>query len=165
MEVPAREVLEVVWDGMAEPGVVVFGLYGAAGPAAPPSFPHEAWPLDTDVRSHLLHGNGWRVFEWDIRVGRWPTGETWRAAVGATLQSLVDEGAVVAWLGVEGRFCDPPDLFDPACMPGGVLAVALPDKPLDCRVDPDEPLQTLSDEEMHALRANVPLPRRPQDTE
>lgn len=131
----------MVWDGSEEPGVLVFGLFPPEATMAP-AFPHDRWPSETAVRHATLGGDGWQVWEWAVQLDRWPTGAGWRAAVEAALSALLDDGAEIAWLGMEGRFCDPPHLFDPASMPGGVLAVARPGDALDCRVDPDEPLRT-----------------------
>ena len=61
-------------------------------------------------------------------------------------------GCRVAWVGAEEiPFCDPPGLFDPACMTGGVLAWPI-DGSFGCPLDPDQPLTAASDEEMLQLR-------------
>ncbi len=93
------------------------------------------------------------VVVWDVAIVAWPTGQAWRDSVRRTLEALVDAGARVAWVGREGYFCDPPDLFDPTFMSGGVLAAMTSGGEFRCAVDPDQALATLTDDELLRLRA------------
>jgi hypothetical protein len=66
---------------------------------------------------------------------------------------LIDVGCRVAWVGAEGiPFCDPPGLFDPDCMTGGVLAWLTSDGWFGCPLDPDQPLEPAPDRQLLRLR-------------
>ncbi|MBW3615958.1 MAG: hypothetical protein KY439_11740, partial [Actinobacteria bacterium] len=82
----------------------------------------------------------------------WPPREVWLRSVRATFEVLVNAGASVAWIGLEGFFCDPPNLFDPAFMSGGVLAAMTSTGEFLCPLDPDEPVVALDDKELLRLR-------------
>lgn len=99
---------------------------------------------------------------WDARVARWPSAEEWATVVLTTLQALRSAGATVAWFGLEGFFVDPPLLFDPNVMSGGVWAALDEDgilygpPPLNGRFEP------LSDTVLTNLRRCVaPLAAAP----
>jgi hypothetical protein len=92
------------------------------------------------------------VIVWDVAIAVWPSGDAWTRSVQGTLKLLVDCGARVAWIGLEGFFCDPPDLFEPALMSGSVLAAMTSDGCFCCPVDPDQPLATLTDKDLLQLR-------------
>lgn len=151
VEKPAREVMDVVVNGSIRAGISVYGLRPPQGGNIPP-FPSDYWPNELEMNAHRLTGEQWEVLNWDVVLIEWPRGPAWRAAVRRTFSALIGYGCVVAWLGSEGFFCDPPGLFDPDCMTTGVLAALTADGEFVCRVDPDEPLRTLSDEEMLRLR-------------
>ncbi|HVX46630.1 MAG TPA: hypothetical protein VHC49_22245 [Mycobacteriales bacterium] len=50
------------------------------------------------------------------------------------------------------NFCDPPDLFSPECMSEGILAALTSAGEFVGSVDPDAPLNPLTDEQMLRLR-------------
>lgn len=148
--IPAREVLTIVWQGEFHPGVIAYGLRRQDS-TSNPLFPSGAWPVGTEVEEFRLTGDAWEVVRWDILVVKWPNPANWPDVIRQTLSSLLQSEAVVAWLGQEGGFCDPPYLFDPECMTGAVFAALTSDIFL-CPLDPDEPLRSLSDQELAQLR-------------
>ena len=83
-------------------------------------------------------------------------GERWQRAVRVTLQAMVDRGARVAWLGAEGvPFCDPPELFSPECMSGGVLGWITDSGEYSCELDPDRPIARAADDTLLKLRLHA----------
>ncbi|MEJ2855486.1 MULTISPECIES: hypothetical protein [unclassified Saccharothrix] len=154
MKTPAREQLTVFVAGDEVAGFTVYGLARRHSRRVP-AFPVDLWPDGTNAEESLLHGETWEVPCWDVAVGSWPTGAAWLEAVRGTLEHVVEQGCVVAWLGGEGRpFCDPPGLFDPACMSGGVLASLTAGGDFRCPLDPDEPIKAISDTQMLELRGS-----------
>lgn len=151
---PAREVLTIFLGGSEEvPGLSFYGLATDAVAVGAAQFPQSRWPMCPAPEPTLLQGEDWRVLGWDLHVAAWPTGERFRDAIRATLQELASVGCRVAWVGAEGiPFCDPPGLFDPDCMTGGVLAWLSREGAFECPLDPDQPLAAVSDEEMLQLR-------------
>lgn len=151
---PARERLTIFLGGSEEvPGLSFYGLTTHAVKAHVPQFPRGRWPMCPAPEATLLQGEDWRVAGWDLHVASWPTGDGFRDAIRATLQVLINVGSRIAWVGAEGiPFCDPPGLFDPACMTGGVLAWLSREGAFGCPLDPDQPLTAASDEEMLQLR-------------
>ena len=83
----------------------------------------------------------------------WLTGDAWQADIRRLLTSIIEQGAQIAWLASEGApFADPPDLFDPTEMSGGVYAYLTATGRYVCPLDPGEPWQVVRDEEMLLLR-------------
>lgn len=149
--IPARELLTVIAHGEFRPGIIAYGLRDSTA-SKNASFPYEIWSAEIEVNEHLLHGDSWEVVRWDIQIDRWPEPDAWEDVVKETLSSLITAGAVVAWLGQEGFFADPPDLFKPEQMTGGVLAAMTESGDFVCPVDPDKPLKTLPDSKLLELR-------------
>lgn len=154
MRIPAREGLTVVLDGQLVPGVIFYAL---TRPGAMNSvvFPIESWSSE-GARSFRLGGQSWEVRGWDLPLNEWPRGLEWARAVQETLKHLVDSGAVVAWLDAEGcPFSNPPDLFSAQWMSGAVLAAMTSAGEFICAVDPDLPVQAVSDDELASLRRHA----------
>lgn len=149
--IPAREVLTVIADGEFRSGVIAYGLRQSARTETP-LFPHSAWPDGTSVEEYVLRGENWQVIRWDIEISSWPVGEAWEQVVKRTLSALLEAEAVVAWLGQEGVFSDPPDLFKPEYMTGGVLGAMTDSGELVLSMKPDEPLRSLTDSQLLQLR-------------
>jgi hypothetical protein len=148
----ARDALTVVVGGEEAPGLIAYGLT-APGGWRQGRFPADAWPAAPEADEIVLHGEGWRVYAWEVPVVRWPGGVSFTNAVRRTLEALTRGGCAVAWAGAEGLpFCDPPGLFDPACMSGGVLAWMTDDGQFACPLDPDRALSPVSDAELLKLR-------------
>lgn len=154
MEPPARETLTVFVAGEELPGVIVYGL---RGPGLPPiEFPSREWQLSHDPQPFRLHGDSWEVIGWDLAVATWPSAEDWPRVIERTLSAILATGCMVAWLGAEGcPFSDPPDLFSPDWMDGGVLAALTAQGDFLCPLSPDEPLRTLSTTDLELLRARA----------
>lgn len=154
MSVPAREGLTVFFDGDEVPGVIFYAL-ARPGTMSSIVFPIGLWPRG-EARPFRLGGESWEVHGWDLALGEWPRGRDWTRAVHDTLNSLVDAGAVVAWVGAEGcPFRDPPYLLSSEWMSGGVLAAITSAGRFICAVDPDLPVQALSDDELVSLRRHA----------
>lgn len=151
MQPPAREQLEIIWRGEQVPGITFYGLLPRGAWSEKP-FPEYLWRWGVETGSSLLHNERWEVIVWDVAIAAWPPSEEWRSAIRQTLQWLVDAGASVAWVGLEGYFCDPPELFDPSCMSGGVSAALTRAGEFFCPLDPHQPLATLSDADLVRLR-------------
>jgi hypothetical protein len=118
---PRDEALRVYWRGEETTGLLLYGLrspstvkvvieFGAWGDGA---VSDEPW---------LLHGPGWQVDVWTLRLDALPTRDRWVGNLMATLDQLIEAGYQVAWFATEGDFVDPPHLFDPRVMGEGVYA-------------------------------------------
>lgn len=151
MRPPAREVLTVYWDGEEAAGFIVFAL-GGAERQRPCALPDLRWTMEPDVRPSTLAGDQWKVDAWYIRVAAWPTPQVFRDSMRRVLCGLVEEGYSVAWIGIDGSFVDPPDLFMPESMSGGVLAACSASTGFILGVELDQPLRALADHEMLRLR-------------
>jgi hypothetical protein len=154
MEAPARDTLTVFVEGEELPGVIVYGLRRPC--RAPIEFPGREWHLSHEPQPFRLYGETWEVVGWDLALAAWPTSQDWPGVVQRTLSVMVAAGCVVAWLGAEGcPFSDPPDLFSPDWMDGGVLAALTSQGDFRCPVNPDEPLRYLSAADLELLRARA----------
>ncbi len=151
MRHPAREVLTVYWDGEEAAGFIVFAL-GGPNQQRPCVLPGLDWTEEPDVRPSALAGEQWKVAAWYIRVAAWPTPQVFRNSMRRVLCALVEEGYSVAWIGIDGSFVDPPELFIPESMSGGVLAACSKATGFLAGVDLDQPLRALADHEMLRLR-------------
>jgi hypothetical protein len=152
---PAREVLVIVADGEEVPGLTTYGLTTRAGWRSS-EFPADAWVTAPEISEFMLYGVTWGIMTWDVPITIWPTGDEFVRAVRRTLRAMIEGGCRVAWVGAEGfPFCDPPGLFDPACMSGGVLAWMTDAGDFDCPLDPDRPVTWVRDEVLLALRSHT----------
>ena len=153
MMTPAREVLRVIHGGEELPGVTFYGLVPRGG-WAHPDFSVDLWVSGGRVEEFMLYGEVWEIPCWDFALNAWPSGDGWSKSVRETLQWICENGSTVGWMSAEGRpFCDPPFLFDPGCMSGGVLAYITPDGNFECAVDLDGPLQSVQDGTLRSLRS------------
>jgi RHS repeat-associated protein len=113
--------LRVYWQGELTDGVLLYGLRAAATGRA--GLVEAPWPPGTEATDPwLLHGPGWCVDVWTVRVVQWPAPDRWRSTIEASLRRVVESGYVVAWFSTEGDFVDPPQLFDPRYMGDGMYA-------------------------------------------
>lgn len=151
MKRQAQEVLRVFWEGEEVPGLTFYGLR-RRGHSDTPVFPADAWDSLADHRRSHLHGDLWEVIVWDVRVARWPSAEKFHQVVRQTLEALLVGSCSVAWVGREGFFVDPPDLFLPEFMSEGVLAALSRETGFRIAVALDEPMQFLLDDELQELR-------------
>jgi hypothetical protein len=143
--------MTVYWDGEEATGFIVFAL-GGPQVKRPRTLPNLDWPVEFDVRSSTLTGERWKVAVWYVRVSAWPTARRFRDSIRQLLCGLVGEGYSAAWVGIDGSFVDPPELFMPKAMSGGVLAACSDTTGFLEAVDLDEPFRALSDEDMLRLR-------------
>jgi hypothetical protein len=151
----ARDSLTIFIDGEETPGFIVYGL-APRGTRAPAAFPSAAWVANPRADESVLHGEAWEVKFWEVPMIIWPTGDEFVAAVRRTLGAMIDRDCRVAWIGAEGiPFCDPPQLFDPGCMSGGVLAWMTDDRRFQCPLRPDRALAPIADDQLLALRTHA----------
>ncbi|MGW2092864.1 hypothetical protein [Promicromonospora sukumoe] len=110
-------------DGDEMLGLILYGLWAGASPPINASDLPELDPLGTSVRPFQLVGEGWSIRGLDVGFA---AETSYRAAVegwDGLLDTFLDRGASLAWLGSEGLpFADPPDLFTTEWMEDGVLA-------------------------------------------
>ncbi len=148
---PAREDLVIYWDGEEVAGFTVHALRRRSRIEIPRLHPVR-WVRDAAIKSSALHGKHWEVCVWDVRIEVWPRAADFAEAIQQVLYGLIGDGFAVAWIGLEGYIADPPLLFAPQAMSGGVLAACSDQTGFLSVLDLDAPLQTLSDVELGALR-------------
>ena len=152
MRPPLREVMTVIRDGLQVPGMSFYALLGEEALERDVAFPSGGWPEATEHSVPMLRGEGWHVLIWDVALPVWPLMESFKSAVATTFAAMLSAGSVVTWIGREGYFCDPPQLFLPECMSGGVLAAESADGKTWIDLDPDAPLSALPDSVLMELR-------------
>lgn len=151
MKPPAREVLTIYWGGEETAGFTVHALRGRSEEPIPDLAPLD-WPGEVEVKLTVLHGENWEVLVWDVRVDVWPSPGEFERSVRDVLCGLVAEGFSASWIGLEGYFVDPPRLFLPEAMTGGVLAACSGETGFLPAVRLDLPLQAITDCGLLALR-------------
>lgn len=151
----ARDALVVVVDGEEVPGITIYGL-ARRGHRRTAVFPSQAWIGEPSVDEFVLRGDTWEITCWELPIVVWPTRDELMDAVRVSLAALIEADCSVASLGAEGLpFCDPPALFDPRCMSGGVLASMTARGQFECALHPDGPLSPVSDEQLSILRRHA----------
>jgi len=151
MKPPAREVLTVYRDGEETAGFAVYAIRDRRGETKP-ALVAQSWPGLSEVTPLLLHGERWEVCVWDVSVHAWPSADEFDRSLRDLLCGLVSGGFAVAWIGLEGYFADPPHLFLPDAMSGGVLAACSGKTGFVPAVRLDEPLHAITDDGLLALR-------------
>ncbi len=141
----------VYYQGEETPGLAFYSLCCAKDGPAPP-FPSAMLPHVAAVTHFTLWGPGWRVFKWEVAIDAWAAGPVLAPALIAVLDRLNDHPGRVSWIGDGFLFCDPPELFSPSCMSGGVLLAVDGRGQVYGHFDPDEPMQPLDDATMLELR-------------
>ena len=143
--------LTVYWQGQKITGLLRYGLRR----------PHERvqielndfWPQGTECSAPwLLHGEGWAVDLWTVRLEQMPCGSEWRMMLQIALDRRLQAGYTVAWFATEGDFADPPALFDPAVTGEGVYAAASRDAGFICRDEGAGDLRVLTDADLAEVR-------------
>lgn len=147
-----KSALRVFLEGEEQPGII-FYAYWRGEPQVEPVFPLNVWPKGSKVKSYRLFGEGWTVLTWDLAVKELPPQTVWTNLIRKTLELFIETGARVAWCGFEGYFADPPSLFAPKEMSGGVYAALTAELGFLCTLKLEEPLETLADEVLLKLRA------------
>lgn len=158
MQATTRNSLSIFWGGEERGGILAYGLWPRR-PVSPPRFPQEAWPEHTEWKSVRLGGEGWFVCLWEILISTWPHANEWAITINETLKAFTDAGAEVAWCGIEGYFVDPPSLFAPSEMSGGVWALLRSDGALYGPPELDLPFATLPDEVLIQAREHLSILR------
>ncbi|NNG20988.1 hypothetical protein HJ590_15750 [Naumannella sp. ID2617S] len=144
----AKDTMQIFLNGEERPGFLLYGLFPADADPWPSALPAEAL-----ARRYDLDGDDWRVCLWTLPVTEWLTGAAWQSAISHLLTSICERGAKVAWLASEGAaYADPPWLFDPEEMSGGVYGYLTADGRYACPLDPGQPWAVVGDEEMGQLR-------------
>lgn len=114
--ISARD-LHVIWEGEECPGISFYALRQDLNQE--PTFPIDLWNELFAHKHLLLFGEGWKVDLWDCRVNL--SKAPWQDLCEQTLEVLVRNGSRVAWIGLGELFVDPPELFNPVFMSGGVM--------------------------------------------
>jgi len=149
-----REVLTVYVGGDEVPGVLLYGLESPANDREP-RFPGEAWPGFVALKTYVFHGEFWRVRLWEVALSGIPPIDVLEHATSDTFDAFIGSGFVAAWMGLEGSFCDPPSLFLPECMSGGIVTARSASGKRWNRLYTAHSFQPLSNEDLLALRAEV----------
>jgi hypothetical protein len=151
----ARDVMKVFAHGEEVSGLIAYGLRNR-GHLTPAIFPRDVWDFADEPADFTLIGEAWEILMWWIPIRAWPGSRHLQSALQSTLGRLIDAGSRVAWIGAEGLpFCDPPQLFDPDCMSGSVLAWMTDDGVGDCWIDLIAPISPVEDSILHALRSHA----------
>ncbi len=149
-----EESLGIYWKGEEVDGIMVYG-YWKGKTNTEPSFPVSIWPEGTEFSTFHLYGDDWDAWLWEIPIYHWPQAEEWEDLIRKTLQGLNQSGAKIAWCGIEGHFADPPYLFDPKEMAGGVYAAYAKEFGFKCTAHIGKPFSTLTNDELLKLKALV----------
>lgn len=146
-----RDALTIYWQGDEVSGLTFYGLrhFGHEDSASLLDI-HCDYVTDSDIS--LLSGNAWEVVVWYVKVAHWPSATEFPGLIKCGLERMQALGCVVSWLGCPGNFVDPPDLFLPEFMSGGVLAAITAPSRFEIAVNLDEPLCGLPDDVLLRLR-------------
>ena len=115
-------ITSVFVDGEELLGFIIYGLWRDA---SAPVGRIELGPIEEGslrAKRFMLYGDGWEICLYEVSFDR--PEHYWQAVTGIeeALERMLQAGARAAWLGSEGLpFADPPDLFKPEWMEGGVL--------------------------------------------
>jgi hypothetical protein len=150
--------LGIIWKGDEVDGILVYGLWYSSIPASAPEFDVRLWPSKVEWKPWKLFGEDWCIWMLEIAVKGWPNPEDWNQTIYNILRSMKKHGAIIAWMGIEGHFADPPSLFHPDEMSEGVWAAIGKDDTFYPPPALDELFQTFSDEILLKLRKEAGLP-------
>lgn len=117
-----EESLGIFWNGEEVDGLTIYGYFDYKKDDAP-VISSDIWKDNYEIKTHKLFGDDWTVWLWDIRINKWPEQKEWLNFIKSILHKMIKQGASLSWAGLEGHFVDPPDLFKPEFMRGGVWAV------------------------------------------
>jgi hypothetical protein len=151
MRTISRRSVVIYINGEEAPGMLCYGL-GSSDGGESAVFPQlGALPNLELVHEYSLHGDTWRVQMWEVGVDD-VDASSMAPIADAMMDAFLLAGFVIAWVGLEGYFCDPPALFSPECMSGGVLAAATSSGLRWNAFDATEPWMPISDEVLLQLR-------------
>jgi hypothetical protein len=141
-------------DGLGHeqsPGFIVYGLGSPGGIVRDPP---ENVLDDRPVTTFRLIGENWEVIMWEYPFKKEPAHKVWQNTVSRLLESMICAGARVAWIGAEIMpYSDPPTLFDPDYMEGGVPVWMTSDGGKGGSLDLDKPFVPASTAQLLALRS------------
>jgi hypothetical protein len=149
-----KDVLWIFVQGEERPGFTLYSYWLKGGDEVC-EFPLSMWPADTMAHGFRLTGENWVVLGWDVEVNEWPSSSDWRDLLLHTCKTIARYGARVVWCGLEGFFADPPSLFDPSEMSGGVWCAFAPDWGFKSTAILDGEFKSLSDSDLLGLRTYV----------
>lgn len=154
-----EEALRIFWQGNEVSGLIAYGYWpSAAQPKVP--FPSAVWPAGASYQDRWMRNwkegqEEWRILVRDVMLPTWPEPFQWCDSVKATLQAFLDSGVCVAWCGIEGHFVEPPALFDPAEMAGGVWAALGPEFGYECTAELGRPWRALPETDLMRLKEEL----------
>ena len=135
-------------------GFEVAGLWASGYPeVGHPTPPLELWPEGTEADVWRMHGPGWVVQLWRLRLRTWPAASAWRGLVEATLNRMSAHGASIAWMANDHTFADPPSLFDQEAMGDMVFAALSSVTGFVCAAQVGQPvawLPSIVQDQLHA---------------
>lgn len=149
-----EESLSIIWDNEEMPGLTIYGFW-LTDIVSNPDFPLKFWDNQFGVKVQRLYdceNNDWTVFVWDMIITHWPSASEWINKLNNTLKYLVEHGALVAWCGLEGYFADPPYLFDPVYMSGGIYAIYTQQFGFVCTAYMGKSFRVIADNELNNIR-------------
>lgn len=149
-----EESLSIFWDGEEVDGITVYGFFQDTN-ADQPILPNNIWNERCEVKTSKLFGENWSVWVWDIRIDKWPAKAEWIKTIEKTLKGMLNQGAIVSWAGLEGFFVDPPDLFDPEFMSGGIWALYTKPEGFFCLADIGKPFKAIYDSILKKVRYKI----------
>ncbi|MDA8139247.1 MAG: hypothetical protein M0036_11405 [Desulfobacteraceae bacterium] len=145
-----EESLGIFWEGKETKGITIYGLFQGNIIEAPIP-PMNIWPDGCNYKSQKLVGSNWTVWLWDIIIVKWPEKSDWINIIRRTLKIMIDFGASIGWAGLEGFFTEPPNIFNPEHMSGGVWAAYTYDDIFHCNAEIGEQFKALDDNIMREL--------------
>ncbi|EMS1061979.1 hypothetical protein WKS79_000448 [Providencia stuartii] len=151
-----KDILGIYWNStFGDVDGQTFYLFNKDADYITPDFPIFLWPEGTKTKKYKLFGNEWVTWVWDVRFSTYP-GE-WKVVTKNTLTYFISHGARISWCGLDGYFSDPPGLFDPSEMSGGVYAALTADDNFICHTDLYSKYQPLNDNELMYLKKLVDI--------
>ncbi|HYX37137.1 MAG TPA: hypothetical protein VE954_28885 [Oligoflexus sp.] len=148
-----EESLGIFWRGDEVDGITLYA-YGPGAELEDPSQALADLGLQdfTFKQATKLSGDSWTVHVLDVKVSRWPSAAQWPATIQRLLRALLGTKAQVAWAGLDEIFAEPPSLFDPEKMQGGVWAALLANGHFSLAAQLGQPMVTLPREEMLTIQ-------------
>lgn len=149
-----REVLGIYWNStFGDVDGQTFYLFSKSLDYISPEFPTFLWPEKTESKKHKLFGDDWVIWLWDVKFSTPP--EEWKKVTKDTLSYFIKYNAKISWCGLDGYFSEPPELFDPNEMSGGVYAALTPDDLFICHTDLHTEYRPLTDDELIFLKSLI----------
>jgi len=149
-----KECLGVIYDSGEIDGIYFLGFFiDNLNPNV--DFPKHLWNVPISCTSFKLIDidyNKWIAIEWKVIIKDcFPSKNNWQEIIKNTMQYILDKGAVVSWIGLEGGFADPPSLFDPKSMTGQVYAFLTNQNEFQCASNIDEEFKVIDNETLIRL--------------